>query len=211
MICSGEALPPELRERFFARLAGRAAQPLRPDRGRGRRHRPGRASRSAAGRSCRSAGPIANTQIYVLDRGCSRCPSACAGELYIGGVQVGARLPQPPRADRRALHPRPVRRRARRAPLPHRRPGALARRRHASSTSAASTHQVKIRGFRIELGEIEAVLAAHGRSRTPSRRPRVADGGGTELAAYVRARQGRGAQRTVMTCSRTSGTTCRST
>ena len=53
-----------------------------------------------------------------------RAPAARAlgvpGELYVGGDGPGARLPGPAGAHRRALRPRPLQPRARRAPVPHR-------------------------------------------------------------------------------------------
>ena len=86
--------------------------------------------------------PIANTAASTCStRGCSRCRSACRASCYIGGVQVGARLPQPARADGGAVRARSVRaepgarlyrtgdlgalaaRRRDRVPRPHRRPG----------------------------------------------------------------------------------------
>ena len=54
------------------------------------------------------------------------------------------------------------------AAVPHRRPGALARRTATLEYLGRADHQVKIRGFRIELGEIEAALLAVSRAwRTP--------------------------------------------
>ena len=111
---------------------------------------------------------------------CGRCRSACPASCYIGGVQVGARLPRPARPDRRALRARPPlesrggRQRGSTAPAtwPATAPTA------SSSSSAGIDHQVKVRGFRIELGEIEAALAAP---------PGGARGGGGGGAARRRA------------------------
>ena len=106
--------------------------------------------------------PIANTQLYILDRHLEPVPSAL-GELYIGGAGVGRGYLNRPEltverfvADRFSKTPG--------ARLY--RTGDLARYRAdgTSSSSAAST-QIKIRGYRIEPGEIEAVLAATSRDR----------------------------------------------
>ena len=61
-------------------------------------------------------------------RGCGRCRSARSASCT-GRPRGEPRLPQPVRADRVALPRRPVRRGARRADVPHRRPGPLPRRR----------------------------------------------------------------------------------
>ena len=53
----------------------------------------------ATGRLVPIGRPIANTQIYLLDaRPAAGADRASPGELYIGGVQVGARLPRPARS-----------------------------------------------------------------------------------------------------------------
>ena len=114
--------------------------------------------------------PIANTAALRARRArCSRCPSGVPGELYIGGAGWRAATCDRPGADRRALRPRPVRGRARRAAVPHRRPGALAAPTAALEFLGRIDHQVKMRGFRIELGEIEARAA---RSTRRCARPR---------------------------------------
>ena len=88
VICSGEALPYELQERFFGRLGAELHNLYGPteaavdvtywpcERGSARKIVP-------IGR------PVANTQMYVLDSSLNPVPVGVPGELYIGGVQVG--------------------------------------------------------------------------------------------------------------------------
>ena len=133
VIASGEALPPELRAALRrAAAAAPAAQPLRPDRGGGRRDVLGLRARGD-GRAVGADRPAGRQHRDPPARppAASRCRSGVPGELCIGGVQPGPRLPRPAGADRRALRARSVRRRARRAALPHRRPGAPAAGRRA--------------------------------------------------------------------------------
>ena len=89
VICSGEALPHELQERFFARLPGVELHNL---------YGPTEAAVDVTYWACRRGDerltvpigrPVANTQMYVLDRRMQPVPIGVAGELYIGGVQVG--------------------------------------------------------------------------------------------------------------------------
>lgn len=104
--------------------------------------------------------PIANTQIYILDRHRQPLPPGVVGELWIGGLGVVRGyherseltaerfLPDPFGGDGQRMYST----------------GDLARWREGDDGSAVveflgrADHQVKIRGYRIELGEIEAQL-----------------------------------------------------
>lgn len=102
--------------------------------------------------------PLANQQIYILDRRQQPVRPGTPGELVIGGAGVV-----------RGYHARPELTAERFVPNPFAagerayRTGDLARQRADGTLEFLGRldHQVKIRGYRIELGEIEAALAAH--------------------------------------------------
>ncbi|MEV0401887.1 amino acid adenylation domain-containing protein [Actinoallomurus sp. NPDC050550] len=153
VLCSGEALSPELAERFQQVLPGVELHNLYgPTEASvdvtSWRHRPGSGS-VPIGR------PVWNTRAYVLDPALRPVPPGVPGELYLAGVQLA-----------RGYHDRPDLTAERFVADPYRpgrmyRTGDLARwNTHGQLEYLGRLdHQVKIRGIRIELGEIETVLA----------------------------------------------------
>ena len=100
-------------------------------------------------------GPIANTDIYVLDENQQPCASNEPGELYIAGAGVGRGYLNRPELTAEKFTARDGRRLYR--------TGDWARVSPAGRLEFAGRkdQQVKLRGFRVELGEIEAELAGH--------------------------------------------------
>jgi amino acid adenylation domain-containing protein len=189
-VCGGQVLPPGT----VARFADRIGCPLYNLYG------PTEATIAVTSWQCqpgdRSARvpigrPTANTQLYLLDRWRQPVPVGVAGELYIGGVQVGRGYHRRPELTAERFVPDPFR------PGPEARlyrTGDLARYRPDGAVEYLGRidHQVKIRGIRIELGEIEAVLGAQpgigdaavmAREDSPGEKRLVAYiAGGTEVA-----------------------------
>ncbi|WP_437482985.1 amino acid adenylation domain-containing protein [Sorangium sp. So ce1014] len=188
VICSGEALPSELARRFFERLGAELHNLYGPT----------EASIDVTSWACRrddaSASvpighPIANTQIYLLDRHGHPAPVGVAGELHIGGVGLA-----------RGYHERPALTAERFVPDPFGstpggrlyRTGDLARHRPDGAIEFLGRldHQVKIRGLRVELGEIEARLLQHPEVQEAVVVARDEAHGGKRLVAYVAGRDG---------------------
>ncbi|HEY4595936.1 MAG TPA: amino acid adenylation domain-containing protein, partial [Thermoanaerobaculia bacterium] len=185
VIASGEALPAELRDRFFQRLpAGVELHNL---------YGPTEAAVDVTFEPCapRRAGagvaigrPLANTRIHILDREMRPVPVGVAGELCIGGVQVARGYLSRPELTAERFVPDS------RGEEPGRRlykTGDLARHLPDGRIEYLGRldHQVKVRGFRIELGEIEAAL-----NRQPGVRESVVVAredvpGDVRLVAYV--------------------------
>ena len=104
--------------------------------------------------------PIANTQIYILDRNLQPVPAGIRGELHIGGVRLARGYFNRPELTQEKFLPNQFK-----DPKCDRiyKTGDLARYLPNGNIECFGRidNQVKIRGFRIELGEIEAVLNQH--------------------------------------------------
>ncbi|WP_323073685.1 non-ribosomal peptide synthetase [Mycetohabitans endofungorum] len=183
LICSGEALPG---------TSVRLCQKLLPGAQLYNLYGPTEAAIDVTAWSCPSdyaddtvpiGRPIANTQIYLLDRNGQPVPLGAVGELYIGGAGVARgylnRLELT--AERFVRDPFSAEPDARMYKT-----GDLARYLPDGDLEflGRNDHQVKLRGFRIELGEIEACLARHAQVREAVVLA-VGEGQGKRLVAYV--------------------------
>ncbi|SMC48906.1 non-ribosomal peptide synthetase [Lentzea albidocapillata] len=156
VVCSGEALPTPLAERFAAGFTAHLDNLYGPTEASvdvtWQRFRHDPTPSVPIGR------PVWNTQVYVLDPALSPVPAGATGELYLSGTQLATGyLNRPATTGRRFV------------PNPHRpgermyRTGDLVRWHSGGVLEylGRTDDQVKIRGVRIELGEVAAAVSAH--------------------------------------------------
>jgi amino acid adenylation domain-containing protein len=183
VICSGEALPYDLQQRFFQRLNAELYNLYGPT----------EAAVDVSYWHCRQESnlrivpigrPVTNTQLYILDVNMRPVPIGVPGELYIGGIQVARGYLNREELTAQKFIPDPF------SENPKARlykTGDLVRFLSDGNIEFLGRidFQVKIRGFRIELGEIEAVLGQHSSVREVVVLAREDIPGEKRLVAYV--------------------------
>lgn len=181
VICSGEALTPELVRRFYQRSHAGLHNLYGPTEASvdvtfwpcPREHQP---------RVMSIGRPIANTRIYILDARLNSVPVGVAGELHIAGAGLARGYLMRPDLTAERFIPSPY--------------GGAGERLYKTGDLARylpngdieflgrTDHQVKVHGFRIELGEIEAVLSQHPAVQEVVVQPRQTEAGQQRLVAY---------------------------
>ena len=104
--------------------------------------------------------PLANTQIYILDKNLQPVPTGVPGEIHIGGEGVAAGYLNRPDLTSEKFIPDPF---SKRQGATLYKTGDLGRFLPDGRIEfrGRADHQIKIRGYRIELGEIESALGKH--------------------------------------------------
>ena len=132
--------------------------------------------------------PIANTQIYILDKYLQPVPMGVPGELYIGGVCLARGYLNRPELTQEKFIFNPFYKPGESKLY---KTGDLARYLPLGNIEYLGRidNQVKIRGFRIELGEVEAALSQHSDVQASCVIPREDTPGDKRLVAYLVANQ----------------------
>ncbi|HJT56493.1 MAG TPA: amino acid adenylation domain-containing protein [Ktedonobacteraceae bacterium] len=156
VMCSGELLPFESQQRFFACIDATLHNLYGPTEA-AVDVTSWQCERQSTRQTVPIGHPIANIQIFILDKLLQPVPIGVVGELHIGGVGLARGYLKRPDLTAEKFIPHPF----------STRPGArlyktgdLARYLPTGDVEFLGRidHQVKLRGFRIELGEIETAL-----------------------------------------------------
>ncbi|MGZ8236803.1 MAG: non-ribosomal peptide synthetase, partial [Methylobacter sp.] len=182
VICSGEALPADLVQRFLQKLPAELHNLYGPT----------EASVDVSYWACLPGSvettipigrPIANISLYILDKQLNAVLPGTPGELHIGGIGLGRGYLNRPELTAEKFIPNPY------GPAGSRlyKTGDLARYRPDGTIDylGRNDFQVKIRGFRIELGEIENRLSAYAGVREAVVIAREDGHGDKRLVAYL--------------------------
>lgn len=183
IICGGESLSPELRDRFFAQMDTELINVYGPT----------EATIGSTSWTCRRGDseyrvpigrPISNTQVYLLDPHLNPVPIGVPGELYIGGDGLARGYLNRPDLTADRFIPNPF---SRKTGCRLYKTGDLARYLPGGSIEylGRMDQQVKVRGYRIELGEIESAMAQHSSIRACAVLAREDEPDQMKLVAYV--------------------------
>src|SRR5579864_2257578 len=183
VMCGGEMLPPELRDRFLQTLSASLYNLYGPT----ETTIQSTFHRCQAGET-RASVPIgraiSNTEVYVLDHSMALLPPRVAGELYIGGMGVARGYLNRPDLTADRFLPDPF---SRETGSRIYRTGDRVRWTSEGELEylGRTDHQVKLRGYRIETGEIEAALQSHSQVQQSVVMLREDQPGHKELVAYI--------------------------
>jgi amino acid adenylation domain-containing protein/non-ribosomal peptide synthase protein (TIGR01720 family) len=183
VICSGEALSPALEKRFHSRLRA----------GLHNLYGPTEAAVDVTYWACERNGernivpigrPIANTEIYIIDKNLAPAPIGLNGELHIGGVGLARGYLKRAELTAENFLPHPF---SQKPGARLYRTGDLARFLPKGEIEflGRADDQLKIRGFRIEAGEVETTLTSHPHIREAVVIARVNESGDKQLIAYL--------------------------
>jgi amino acid adenylation domain-containing protein len=185
VFCSGEELSAELQRQFFAASDAELHNLYGPteaavDVTYWACRRDDRRSFVPIGR------PIANMQIYILDKNLAPTPIGIPGELHIGGIGLAREYLNRPELTAERFIADAV---SKRSGARLYKTGDLSRYLPEGEIQYLGRidHQVKIRGFRIELGEIAAVLGRHAAVKQCVVMAREDEPGEKMLVAYFEA------------------------
>jgi amino acid adenylation domain-containing protein len=181
--CGGEAMPPDLPARLFARLDVELYNLYGPT----------EAAVDATWWACRRGGPrpsvpigrpIANVRAYILDANGSPVAPGVPGELYLGGAGLARGYLNAPGLTAERFLPDPF------VDVPGARMYRTGDRCRWLADGAIEflgrlDHQVKVRGYRIEPDEVESALLGHPAVREAAVAVHEGTAGASRLIAYI--------------------------
>jgi amino acid adenylation domain-containing protein len=134
--------------------------------------------------------PLANLNLYILDRNLQLVPIGVAGEICVSGYGVGVGYWRNEEKTAASFVANPFVGAIPESPLPHSliyKTGDLGRWLPDGRIEYLGRidHQVKIRGYRLELGEIETILSQHPEIKEAVAIALEDDSGDKKIVAYV--------------------------